>query len=286
MAQGRVGMAADVSVVAMTADFGAEIRGVDLAIPLSEACFQAVLEAFHRYGVVFLRAQKLDPRLLVRFAARFGEIEHADGGFVVPGLPQVRVLGASGRTGRTEPPGWPVMHWHSDGACDPQPTAVTIIHVVQCPGVGAGGVEFANLHAAYAALPRNRRLFVERLRGLHGQEPYLGTAKSTAAESTSRVAVEHPIVRRHPATGAKVLFASTNRVSRILGLTAAEGRRLLDELETFATQPRFIYSHAWRQGDVLVWDNRCTLHRSMAFDPRTERVLHRVRVRGEVPLSA
>lgn len=280
MAHGRVGMAADVSVVAMTADFGAEVRGIDLALPLSDRCFQAVLDAFHRYGVVFLRAQKLDPRLLLRFAARFGEIERAvDGALVIPGLPQVGVLGASGGARRRDASELPVKQWHFDGSFHPQPTAVTIVHAVQCPGVGAGGVEFANLRAAYAALPRTRRMFVERLRGIHG--PRAGAPASTPASE-----IEHPIVRRHPCTGASALYACSSRVSRILGLPAIESRRLLDELETFATQPRFIYSHAWCQGDVLVWDNRCTLHRSMAFDSRAERVLHRVRVRGEVPLSA
>lgn len=286
MAQCRVGMAADVSVVAMTPDFGAEVRGVDLAVPLSDACFQAILDAFHRYSVIFLRGQKLDPRLLTRFAARFGELDMAaDAGVGIPGLPAVSVIGGSVRDAKPydilrHPP-----EWHSDGSHRARPPSITIMHAVQCANRGAGGVEFANMYAAYAALPRVRRLFVEKLRGIHRASVRVAATTTRREQDDMSGSAEHPLVRRHPTTGGKSIFACRLTVSRILGLAPDESGRLLDELERFATQPRFVYSHAWRRGDVLLWDNRCTLHRSLAFDRKGERVLHCVHVCGEAPLS-
>lgn len=284
MAQGRVGMAADVTVVAMTPDFGAEIRGVDLAVPLSDACFQAILAAFHRYSVIFLRGQKLDPRLLARFAARFGDVDSApDAGFCIPGLPEVSVIGDLGHDAKACDILRHPMQWHSDGSHRARPPSITIMHTVQCAHRGAGGVEFANMYAAYAALPRVRRLFVEKLRGVHQASACVRARTPEREQAAASGSAEHPLVRRHPTTGRKSIFACRLVVSRILGLAPDESRRLLDELETFATQPRFIYSHAWRRGDVLLWDNRCTLHRFLAFDRKGERVLHGVRVCGEAP---
>jgi taurine dioxygenase len=289
MAHGKVGMAADVSVLAMTADLGAEIRGVDLSMPLSDACFRRIEEVFHRYCVIFLRDQRLDPRLLVRFAARFGEVEAAPAGEpAIPGLPQVAVISDLHRDAHGSGSARYGTHWRSDASYRLQPPAATLLYAVQCPAHG-GGMEFVNQYAVYDALPRTQRLFVEKLQGVHARDARCarlrpGVRPPPAAADAG--AAEHPLVRTHPRTGRKALFAGKDMVSRIPGLAPAEGRKLLDELEAFATQPRFIYSHPWRQGDLIVWDNRCTLHRPTAFDRRLDRVLHRVQVKGEMPANA
>lgn len=289
MAQGRVGMAADLSVLAMTVDLGAEIRGVDLSAPLSDACLQRIGAALHRYCVIFFRDQRLDPRLLLRFAAYFGEPEPvADGSTSIPGLPQVAVISDLRDDARPGGAARYGPHWRTDGSCRPQPVALTLLHAVQCPPKG-GGIQFVNQYAVYNALPRTQRLLLEKLRGLHPMdfryaELHPGIAPPAVAPDAKPA--EHPLVRVHPHTGAKAVFAGKDIVAQILGLAPHESRRLLDELEAFATQPRFIYSHAWRQGDLVVWDNRCTLHRPTAFDRKADRILHRVQVKGEVPLSA
>lgn len=288
MAQSRVGMAADLSLLAMTADLGAEIRGVDLSAPLSDACFRRIEEALRRYCVIFFREQKLDPRLLTRFAAHFGELEPVTDGFrSIPGRPQVAVISDLQDDPKRSSLARYGMHWRTDGSCLQQPAALTLLHAVQCPSRG-GGIEFANQYAVYDALPRLKRLLLEKLRGLHPADFRHGQLHPDvviAVVSVGAKPAEHPLVRLHPDTGAKAIYAGKDIVSQILGLAPAESRRLLDELEAFATQPRFIYSHAWRQGDLVVWDNRCTLHRPTVFDRKGDRVLHRVQVKGEIPLS-
>jgi len=288
MAQGKVGMAADVSVLAMTADLGAEIRGVDLSSPLSDACFHRINAVFYRYCMIFLRNQRLDPRLLLRFAARFGEPEAvcADQP-AIPGLPQIEVISDLHQEARANGPARYGLHWQTDGSYRTQPAAASLLYVVESPRQGAG-IEFANQYAAFNALPRERQLFLEKLRAVHDRsfrfaQLHLGLGAPSAGRGGSNSAAEHPVVRVHPSTGHKALFSGKDLVSHVLGLSLAESRRLLDELEAFATQPRFVYSHHLRQGDLLLWDNRCTLHRLTMFDRKQDRVMHRVQVRGETP---
>ena len=290
MAQGRVGMAADVSVVAMTPDLGAEIRGVDLASPLSDACFGRILEAFHRYCVIVVRGQSLDPRLLVRFAARFGEPQAVPGVRSMAGLPQVSVIGDAGERGSPSRSAHSEPHWRTDGSYLPQPPLATLLYAAKCPAAG-GSIEFVNLHSVLSALPREKQLFVERLKAVH--KPAL-TQSAPGSEGTAAVAqpskdaqgTEHPLVRVHPVTRRKALYLARSAVSSIPGLAPNDARRLIEELEAFATQPRFVYSHRWRTGDLIVWDSRSSLHRMTALEREHDGILHRVQVRGEVPIPA
>ena len=291
MAQGKVGMAADVSVLAMTADLGAEIRGVDLSSPLSDACFRRIGEVYRRYCMVFLRNQRLDPRLLLRFAAHFGEPEAlCIAQPEIPGLPQIEVISDLHREARANGLTRYGLHWQTDGSYRAQPAAASLLYVVECPPQGAG-LEFANQYAAFNALSRERQLFLEKLRVVHDRtfrfaELHPGLEATPADPGSSRAGAEHPVVRVHPETGRKALFVGKDIASHVLGLSAIESRRLLDELETFATQPRFVYAHQLRQGDLLLWDNRCTLHRLTACERKQDRVMYRLQVRGETPLVA
>jgi taurine dioxygenase len=287
MAQGKVCLAADVSVVAMTPDLGAEIRGIDLSAPLSDACFARMLDVFHRYSVVFLRNQELDARLLARFAARFGEAEPtAADEAPLPGLPQVGLLGTAPREagigiGSVEP-----AYWHSDRSYESAPPSVTLLYGRQ--GADGACTEFVNMYSVFNALAPDKRLLVQKLRGVHERASNDAAEAETSDESVSLAqgqAAEHPLVRLHPETGKKALFLSKDVVRRTVGMREADSRKLLDQLEAFATQPRFIYAHRWRKADVLVWDNRCTLHRMMPFEGTHDRTLYRIRVKGEVPIA-
>lgn len=282
MAQGRVCLAADVSVVAMTPDLGAEIRGVDLSAPLSDACFARIREIFRRYCVVYLRAQELDARLLARFAARFGEPEltpHDER--PLPGLPQVSAFG------ETDPDAGPAAlatepaYWHSDRSFEAAPPAITLVYGLH--GADGGSTEFVNMHSVFGALAPEKQALLHRLRAVH--QPHRHESETQAQLPPEREGAEHPLVRVHPETGKKSLFLDRNAAARGPGLRASEGRTLIEELEAFATQPRFVYAHRWRKGDLLIWDNRCTLHRMTSFEPRSDRTLYRIRVRGEMPIA-
>lgn len=291
MAQGRVCMAADVSVLAMTPDLGAEVRGVDLALPISDACFRRILEVFNQYCFIFLRNQHLEPQLLVRFAARFGEIDVPDvAEHLLPGLPQVHMISNARREGRATGLVRSGTHWHSDLSYKAVPASATLLYGVQCPPQGAN-TEFINMYSVFEALPREKRLFLEKLRAVHDRsfryaDLYPDRPPLSPEEIEALPPVEHPLVRVHPATGRKALFLAKDMVSRILGLDPVQSRKLIDELEAFATQPRFGYSHRWQPGDLLIWDNRCTLHRATPYDNKFDRTLHRVQVKGQAPVAA
>ncbi|MGH8664722.1 MAG: TauD/TfdA dioxygenase family protein [Burkholderiales bacterium] len=281
MAQGKVCLAADVSAVAMTPDLGAEVRGVDLSAPLSDACFARILHIFHRYSVIYLRSQALDARLLARFAARFGEAELASPEeHPLPGLPQVSVLGDSARDsgqGGLEP-----SYWHSDRSHEVVPPAVTLLYGMN--GADGGSAEFVNMYSVFNALSPEKQLLVQKLRGLHvarALDPAAGLPETAGAQCQ---VAEHPLVRVHPDTGKRALYLAKEVVARAAGLREDDSRKLIEQLEAFATQPRFVYAHRWRKGDLLIWDNRCTLHR-MSFEPRSDRALYRIRVRGETPIA-
>ena len=291
MAHGRICLAADVSAVAMTPNLGAEVRGVDLSSPLSDACCARIMEIFERYCVIFFRAQQLESQHLLRFASRFGELEIEPAAErQLPGLPQIGVLANPKPNGRVIGIARDGMHWHSDRSYLTAPSQATLAYGIKCPREG-GSTEFINMYAVFEALPPERRLFLEKLRAVHDHnfryaELYPNRPALTPEQIAKLPPAEHPLVRVHPVTGRKALFVAKDIVSHVLGLSATESRKLIDELEAFAVQPRFSYAHRWQPGDVLVWDNRCTLHRVTPFDMRLDRVLHRVQVKGEVPIAA
>jgi taurine dioxygenase len=287
MAQGKVCLAADVSVVAMTPDLGAEIRGIDLSAPLSDACFARMLDLFHRYSVVFLRNQELDARLLARFAARFGEAElTAADEAPLPGLPQVGLVSPTPRDGGIGIGGAEPTYWHSDRSYATAPPSVTLLYALQ--GADGAGIEFVNMYSVFNALAAEKRLLVQKLRGVHeraGNDVAEAEGSGDTVSVTRREAAEHPLVRLHPETGKKALYLSQDVIRRAVGMRETDSRKLLDQLVAFATQPRFVYAHRWRKGDVLVWDNRCTLHRMTPLEGTHDRTLYRIRVKGEVPIA-
>jgi taurine dioxygenase len=175
--------------------------------------------------------------------------------------------------------------WHSDKSFRPEPSLATILHAVTMPPDG-GDTCFADTEAAYAALPEARKVEFAPLRVVHSWElsrQKLGLT-ATPEEIADAPPMVHPLVRVHPESGRRSLFMGEH-ASHIDGWPMADGRALLAELEEFATSERFVYRHRWRAGDLLMWDNRCLLHRADAnFDAaRYPRVLHRTCLRGTAP---
>jgi taurine dioxygenase len=275
----------------MTAHLGAEIRGIDLTQPLGDAAFARILEFFHRHCVIVFRGQKLDAAQLAAFSARFGELDvHHMTEHTLPGLPQVRVLSNVKKDGKPIGVSYGGMHWHSDLSYKEKPGLATLLYAIQCPPSGAD-TQFASMYAAYEALSAAKRSELASLNGVHDRNYryaalYPNRPPLTPEQTAKVPPVVHPLVVRHPATARAALYVAKDVVSGIVGMDDLAARKLIDELEAFATGTEFVYSHKWQVGDVLVWDNRCTLHRATPFDTRYGRTLYRTQVKGAVPVSA
>lgn len=285
--------AAGIHATPAQAPLGAEVHGVDLAQPLGDAAFARILELFHQHAVIVLRGQRLTPAQLVAFSARFGALDvHHMTEHVFPDLPQVRVLSnARKEDGSTAGITRGGMHWHSDLSYKPVTALATLLYGVECPAEGAD-TEFASASAAWAALPDEARQRLAGLTAVHDRNfrysaLYPNRAPLTAEQVSKVPPVEHPLVVVHPVTGSPALFVAKDVVSHVVGMDRAQGRALIDELEAFITRPAFVYAHRWSAGDLVVWDNRCTLHRATpyAFD-RDTRTLWRTQVRGSAPRAA
>jgi alpha-ketoglutarate-dependent 2,4-dichlorophenoxyacetate dioxygenase len=166
------------------------------------------------------------------------------------------------------------------------PSLLTMLHSVELPPKG-GETQFANTAKAYAALPADTKREIEGLRAIHSWEAsriQCGGRPATEEQKAERPPVDHPLVRIHPDTGAKALYLG-NHASHIVGWPVADGQALLRKLIQHVQQPEFVYTHRWRQGDLVLWDNRCSVHRALPHEAMGvhRRVLHRTVVKGSVP---
>lgn len=273
------------------AHLGAEIHGADLSQPLSDAAFEQILGFFNTYAVIFFRGQHMTADTLAAFSARFGPLDiHHMTEHVFPHLPQVRVLSNVKEGGQPIGIAKAGMHWHSDLSYKPVPALATLLYGVECPPEGAD-TQFVNMSVAYARLPESLRQKTQGRRAVHDRNfrysaLYPNRPPLTAEQVSKVPPSEHPLIHVHPATKKPTLFVAKDVVSRIVGMDEREGRALIDALEEAATQPELIYSHKWQPGDVLVWDNRCTLHRATPFDNKYKRTLYRTQVKGTAPVPA
>jgi alpha-ketoglutarate-dependent taurine dioxygenase len=255
---------------------GVRLAGFDLSRPLLPADKQTIGAAFLAHHVVVFPGQSLTREQQFAFAANFGEIEahgahrgeskrygvaHVMSNLDADGNPTFRVSRAAN------------YHWHTDKPYYPAPPLLTMLFAVELPPVG-GDTEFANMIVAYAALPEATK---RRIAGLR--------VAFRPAFDASRPGADHPLVRTHPDTGAKALYLG-NHATHIIGMPESESAMLLDELLAHATQRQFVYAHCWRVGDLVMWDNRCLLHRAVANYEMAKyrRIMHRSVVRGTVPV--
>ncbi len=267
---------------------GAAITGADLSQPLTPALKRLILDALLAHHVVVVRDQALTKERQYAFTLNFGEIEehvarHQDARYAI--VHSVTNLGRDGNpTDALDTRG--NYFWHTDKSYHAVPSLMTMLHAAELPPEG-GDTEFANMALAYAALPEPMKQRIARLRAVHSWEASRlasGSRPASEAEKQERPPVDHPLVRTHPETGEKSLYIGTH-AAHVLGWPEAEGRALLAELQRHATRPEFVYTHRWRPGDLVMWDNRCLLHRAVAnYAMATHRrVLHRTVVRGTVP---
>jgi taurine dioxygenase len=270
---------------------GMEITGLDLAQPLSDDRRDWLLATFRSHPVLVFRDQHLTKPQQYDFTLNFGAIEDQHVNRLIDAERYAAVhtvcnLDADGRP-TEEPRERGNYFWHSDKSYHAVPSLMTMLHAVELPPAG-GETQFATMTLAYAALPAEMQARIAGLRAVHSWEASrinCGGIPATEAQKRERPPVDHPLVRTHPDTGAKSLYLG-NHASHILGLPEAEGRALLVRLREHATQAAFVYTHRWRMGDLVMWDNRCLLHRALPHQGMGQhrRVLHRTVVKGTVPV--
>ncbi|HKM69843.1 MAG TPA: TauD/TfdA family dioxygenase [Stellaceae bacterium] len=266
----------------LSAASGIAITGIDLAESLSPELEAQILQAFLDHHVVVFPGQVLTREQQYAFARNFGEVEPSG----QPGSKRYQVAHVISNLDKDGNPvdrsSSPVSNyrWHTDKSYHAVPPALTMLYGIELPPKG-GDTEFANAVAGYAALPEETK---RRIAGLRVVFRWGASGGQSIAAMGDRPPVDHPLVRTHPDTGHKALYLG-NHASHILGMPEAEGAALLDQLLQHATQRRFVYAHRWRRGDLVMWDNRCLLHRAVANyeTGKDRRILHRSVVRGTVP---
>ncbi len=278
----------DLTVVPLTPTVGAEVRNVDLAA-LSAAQFARLKDAWHRYSVLLVRGQRLTDDDLLAFSRRFGELD--------PPPNQER--------GRQSPPGYPDVYvvsnvldekgdpigalgageavWHTDMSYLDFPPDASMLYALEIPPDG-GNTYFCGMQAVWKALPESLKAQLAQRRikhdGTFNSGGYVRQGVTPTDDPHQAPGAWHPAVCVHPATGEPALYLGRRRNSYVEGLSPAASNALLDELWRFADSPEFSYQHRWKVGDLVVWDNRSTMHRRDPFDNATRRIMHRTQIKG------
>ncbi|HUB97723.1 MAG TPA: TauD/TfdA family dioxygenase [Stellaceae bacterium] len=284
--------------------FAAEVTGLDLRQAPSPELAREIEGIMDRYAVAVLPAQSIDDAHQVRFSAMYGDLEVRPLQRLKKEVPDpgdrighrevfdVSNLDDDGNPLKTEDDrriySLANRLWHTDSSFRQVSATYSMLSARVIPPVGAD-TEFADMRAAYDALPQAMKM---RLHGLvaehsiwHSRSKHGGYVPNEE-ERAARPPAHHPLVRTHAGSGRKTLYIASH-ASHILGMEVEEGRALLAELMAFATQDRFVYRHQWRLGDLVIWDNRCTMHRATPFeDQRYRRDMRRTTVREKVAVPA
>ena len=270
---------------------GAEIAGLDAAAPLDEAMLDALWQAIDRYAVLVLHDQRLSDEELRVFAGRFGELEIGRSA-LRPGrrrlaIPQIGDISnldedsrVRARDDKRRLDSLGNRLWHTDASYMPVPVVLGMLFAVAVPPpapFGTGETEFADMRAAYDALSAAQKAVVEPLTVEHDvfwSRGQIGFTEFAPGEREQFPPSRQRLVRRHPGSGRKTLYLSAH-ASHVVGWPVPEGRLLLRDLDEHATRREFVYSHNWRVGDLVIWDNRCTMHRGRPHDENAPRDLRR-----------
>ena len=265
---------------------GADIDGLDLSKPLSEAAFSEVRDALHHHHVVAIRAQNLRPAAFLEFSKRFGPPEpHVLDQYHHPEFPDILMLSNVVRDGKAVGLADGGTYWHSDYSYLDIPARATVLYSVEVPMIG-GDTLFADQEQAYEDLPDAMKKRTDGLVTLnvYGNRDNLDLQSRTSAppptqeQKDKRGAhlIRHPLVRRHPYTGRKALYSVSGTSFAIEGMPDDEGIALLRELAAHATQPKYQYRMQYGVGDIVIWDNASVLHSATLTDPAHPRTLYRV----------
>jgi taurine dioxygenase len=276
------------AVIPSGKSLGAEIQGIDLRT-MNDGEFAAIYLAWLDHLAVLVRAQKLTDDDLITFSRRFGDLDWAPvqetGRRFVEGHPEIYVVSnvmengvPIGSLGAGE------ATWHTDMSYLEDPPKASMLYALEVPPAG-GTTYFCSMYRAYEALPDALKRRISRLTlkhdGTYNSGGYVRQGVVATNDPVNSPGVYHPLVCRHPETGRRLLYLGRRRNAYIGGLPLAESEELLDELWSYATQEAFAWHNDWRVGDLVLWDNRCTMHRRDQFDPGTRRIMHRTQIKGE-----
>ena len=275
---------------------GAEVQGIDMRQELSPEVFRELHDIWMEHLVLVLPKQQMTDAEHVAFTRYFGEPEIFHQKIIrSESVPEIFRVSNVNDDDVLMPPDHPTVQqvslaqlWHTDSSYRAVPCTGALLHGVEVSRTG-GETQFTNLYLVYDQLPDTLKLQVEGRRARHnfGNMHKLRPLKPlTEDEKAAMPAVWQPMVRQHPVTGRKSLYISPIYNDEVEGMGQAEGQRLIEELTAFAEQPQFVYRHRWAPDDVLMWDNRCTMHQVTPFDPRERRVMHRTTIVGTEPVLA
>jgi len=281
------------AIIASGNALGAEIRSVDLKC-ITEEEFHLIHRAWLDHQVLLFRGQRLTDEDLIRFSRCFGELDWAPiqetGRRFVEGHPEIYIVSnviekgtPIGSLGSGE------AVWHTDMSYLEIPPKASMLYALAVPPAG-GNTYFCNMYAAYDSLPSKLRRRISGLTLKHdatyNSGGYLRQGMAQVDDPTISAGVYHPIVILHPETGRRALYLGRRRNAYVGGLPRAESEALLDELWQYATRDERTWHNQWQAGDLVLWDNRCTMHRRDAFDPSFGRILHRTQIKGDAQPSA
>jgi taurine dioxygenase len=278
---------------------GADIHGVDLSQPVGDVVLQRIAQAWSDHLVLRFSGQKIGDDMLMAFSARFGELDRVpiaaasldrtNSGLAKDAEAWVAVISNVVHDGK------PVgglgsyeLVWHTDMSYNPLPPRASLLYALEVPADG-GNTGFLNMYSAYETLPDDLKRAIEGRTCIHDSSRNSAGELRKGFQRTLDVrqtpGAVHPLVRRHPVTGRKALFLGRRPGAYIHGLSVEESESLLDAVWKHATQERFAWYQKWRVGDLVMWDNRCVMHRRDAFDESLHRLMHRTQIVGEPVLA-
>jgi len=275
---------------------GAEVRGIDMRQPLEAATFRELHDIWMEHLVLVFPDQHITDAEHVAFTRYFGEPEIFHQKIIrSERVKEIFRVSNVDENGVLMPPDHPVAQqvalaqfWHTDSSYREIPCTGALLHGVEVSRTG-GETQFTNMYLVYDSLPDALKQQIEGRKALHDfghMHTQAALKPLTAEEKAAMPAVWQPMVRKHPVTGRKSLYISPIYNDAVEGMTPEDARALIAELTKFAGDPRFVYTHRWTTDDVLMWDNRCTMHQVTPFDPRERRVMHRTTIMGEDPVIA
>jgi taurine dioxygenase len=280
-------------IVPTGAGVGAEVKGADLR-RIDTATFAAINRAWIEHQVLLFRGQSLTDDDLIAFSRRFGGLDWApvqeNGRRFVEGKPEIYVVSnvvengvAIGSLGAGE------AVWHTDMSYLDDPPKASMLYALEVPPEG-GDTSFCNMYTAYETLPADLKRRAEALMikhdGTYNSGGYVRQGVTPTDDPRASPGAVHPLVCRHPDSRRRCLYLGRRRNAYLVGLELGESEALLDALWEHATKPEFAWTHHWRAGDLVMWDNRCTMHRRDPFDPASRRIMHRTQIKGETRPAA
>jgi taurine dioxygenase len=282
-----------VNIIPTGAALAAEISGVDLR-SVSDGDFDRIHRAWVDNLVLLFRNQALSDDDLIAFSRRFGALDWAPvqetGRRFVDGHPEIYVVSNVIENG--EPIGSlgaGEAVWHTDMSYIPDPPKASMLYALEVPPEG-GNTGFVNMYAAYQALPAELKRRIEGLQlkhdGTYNSGGYVRLGVAAVDDPMNSVGAVHPLVCTHPESGRRALYLGRRRNAYIVGLPLAGSEALLDELWSYTSREELTWYNKWRVGDLVLWDNRCTMHRRDPFDSGTRRIMHRTQIKGETRPAA